>query len=117
MAQAGDSAETLGEARRLLAARAADLADADRALAEAVADAHALAVESIGRIDAISSEVESAASDQPKENAADAREVGRNLVARNREIADVVREAKAVAEAKTIALRELTERYRTSSSG
>lgn len=117
MAQAGDSAETLGEARRRLAARDADLADADRALAEAVAGAHAVAVESISRIDAISSAVERAADDQPKDSAADAREVGRNLVARNREIADVVREAKAVAEAKTIALRELTERYRTSTSG
>lgn len=107
----------LGEARRRLAARDADLADADRALAQAVAGAHALAVESIGRIDAIAAHVESAAVDQPKENAADAREVGRNLVARNREIADVVREAKASAEAKTIALRELTDRYRTSSAG
>jgi hypothetical protein len=109
----GDSSEALAAARRSLAARDAELADADRALIDAVADAHAMAVESIGRIDTIASAVENAATDQPKDNPAGAREVGRYLVAKNREIAEVVSEAKAAAEAKTIALKELTERYRS----
>lgn len=113
MTSAGDSAEVLAAARRSLAARDAELADADRALIAAVADAHAVAVESIGRIDAIASDVENAATDQPKDSPAGAREVGRHLVARNREITEVVSAAKAVADAKTVALKELTERYRS----
>ena len=109
----GDSAEALAAARQSLAARDAELAAADRALIAAVAEAHAMAVESIGRIDTISSDVETAATGQPKDSPAGARELSRHLVASNREIAAVVSEAKAVVDAKTVALRELTERYRS----
>ncbi|MFM9035983.1 MAG: DUF4226 domain-containing protein [Mycobacterium sp.] len=111
MAAGGESADALEAARRALAARDADLAAADRALADAVAGAYAAAVESIGRIEAIESEVEAAAADQPKDTPAGAREFGRHLVAVNREAADVVRWAKAQARAKTVAVKELTERY------
>jgi ABC-type transporter Mla subunit MlaD len=113
MAQAGDSAEALAAARRALATRDAELADADRALLDAVADVQAVAAESIGRLDTISADIETTATDQPKDSPAGAREVGRHLVTKNREIAAVVREANAVAEAKTIALKELIGRYRT----
>ena len=113
MVQAGDSADALAAARQALAARDADLADADRMLAESVAAAHALAVDSIGRIDAITAEVEDVAAQQSKDSPAEAREVGRHLVARNREIAEVVQAAKTEVDAKTIALKQLTERYWT----
>ena len=73
--------------------------------------AHALAVDSIGRIDAITAEVEDVAAQQSKDSPAEAREVGRHLVAKNREIAEVVQAAKAEVDAKTIALKQLTERY------
>lgn len=113
MSQQGSSAAALAAARQALAARDADLADADRVLAAAVADAHAVAVESIGRIDAIKSEINAAVTDQPKDTAASAHEFGRHLVAKNRDIAAVVTEAAAVAQAKTVVLKELRDRYRT----
>ena len=111
MAQAGDSGDALEAARRLLAARDADLAEADRALSAAVADAHAIAADAIGRIEVIGSEIEAAVTDQPKDTAAAARDLARNLVAKNREIADVVSQARDAVHAKTIALKELTGRY------
>lgn len=112
MAQAGDSGDAFEAARRLLAARDADLADADRALAAAVAGAHDIAIGSIGRLEAISAQIE-AAIEQPRGTAAGARDVGRHLVAMNREIAEVVAAAKDAVHAKTVALRELAECYRT----
>ena len=57
MVQAGNSADAHAAARRSLAARDADLADADRALAETLSGAHAIAVGSIGRLEAISAEI------------------------------------------------------------
>lgn len=116
MGQVGDSGGALESARQVLAARDADLADADRALADAVTGAHALAVESLSRIDAISDDVEAAATDQPKDGPAGARDVSRHLVAKNREVAEVVNEAKFAVQAKTVALRELTGRYRPPAS-
>lgn len=117
MSQQGNSAAALEAARRALAARDADLADADRVLARAVADAHAIAVESIGRIDAIKADIDAAVTDQPKDSAAGAHEFGRHLIAKNRDIAAVVTEAAAVAQAKTVAVKELQERYRTPAVG
>ena len=117
MVQAGGSGEALEAARRALAARDADLADADRALTEAISSAHAIAVGAIGRIDAITADVEAVVTGQPKNNAAEAREIGRRLVAKNREIAAVVDEARAAADAKTVVLTQLIERYRPSTSG
>ena len=117
MSQHGHSAAALEAARRALAARDADLAGADRVLAEAVADVHAIAVESIGRIDAINAEIDVAVSDQPKGSAAGAHEFGRQLVAKNRDITAVVTEAVEVAQAKTLVLKELQERYRPQTAG
>lgn len=116
MVLAGESGDALEAARRLLAARDADLADADRVLAETVAGAHRIAIESIGRIESIASEIE-AATDQPKDSAASAREVGRHLVAKNREIAEVVSYAKDAVHAETVVLKQLADRYRTSPRG
>jgi len=112
MSQHGDSPDALEAARRALAARAADLADADLALAEAVAGAHTVAVESIGRLDAIGAELDAAASEAPGGSPAAAHDLSRHLVAKNRDIAAVVSEARAAANAKVAALKELTDRYR-----
>lgn len=117
MSQQGNSAAALEAARLALAARDADLADADRVLAAAVADAHAVAVDSIGRIDAIKTEINASVSDQPKDSTGSAHEFGRHLVAKNREIAAVVTEAVEMAKAKTVVLKELQDRYRTSAGG
>lgn len=110
MALAGEPGGALDEARRLLAARDADLAEADLMLAATLADAHGIAVDAIGRIEAISTGIDAAAGG-PRDTAAGAREVARNLVARNREIADVVREAVAAVDAKTVVLKQLIGRY------
>ena len=117
MSQQGTSAAALEAARRALAARDADLAEADRALAAAVADAHAVAVESIGRIDAMTADIDAAVRDRPKDSAASAHEFGRHLVAKNREIAAVITEAVEVAQTKTVVLKELQDRYRTPAVG
>jgi len=112
MSQHGDSPDALESARRALAARAADLADADHALAEALAGAHAIAVESIGRLDAIGAELDVAAAGAPGDSPSAAHELSRHLVAKNRDIAAVVSEAKAAAHVKAAALKALTDRYR-----
>lgn len=117
MVQAGDADDALEAARRLLAARDAELGDADRMLTETVAAAHRIAVDAIGRIDAIESDVEATATDQSRDTAAGAREVGRNLVAKNREIAAVVSDTRDAVAAKTVALKAIAEQYRRHSPG
>ena len=112
MSQDRESPDALESARRMLAARDAALADVDRDLAATVAAAHALAVESIGRIDAIGAELDAVAIAAPRDSPAAAHELSRLLVAKNRDIASVVSEAEAAAHAKTVALQELTDRYR-----
>lgn len=117
MAQAGETGDGLEAVRRRLAARDADLADADAVLAETLADAHRIAVEAIGRLDVIASDIDSVATDQPRDTASAAREVSRHLVTKNREIETAVREARDAVHAKTIALQILSERYRPQTSG
>lgn len=112
MVAGGESIDAIEAARGALAARDADLAEADRVLIAAVADTHAVAVDSIGRIATIESDIESAAAGQQNDTAAGARELSRQLVARNRDIADIIRDARAAAHAKTVALQELSEHYR-----
>lgn len=111
MAQARESGDALEAARRLLAARDADLADADRVLAATVAEVHGIAVDAIGRIEEIRSAIETVVSDGTTGSPAGAREVGRDLVAKNRELTGVVTEARDAALAKTLALKQLAERY------
>lgn len=112
MSQHGESPDSLESARQALAGRDADLAAADGDLAEALAGAHALAVESISRIKAINAELEAVTTNAPKDSPAGAHELGRHLVAKTRDIAAVVSETKAAVHVKAIALRELTDRYR-----
>jgi len=80
-------------------------------LARAVAGAHEIAVDSIGRLEAINAEIDSTAAGQLNDSPVVAREAGRQLIAKNREIAEVLSAAKAAVHTKTVALKELTERY------
>lgn len=111
MSQHGESPDALESVRRTLAARDADLADADRALAAALAEAHAAAVESISRLDAIGADL-AAAADRPHDSVSGAHELSRHLVGKNRDIAAAVNAARAVAHTKAIVLKGLIHRYR-----
>ena len=110
--QEGQSGTELTSARAALTARDADLAEADRLLVEVVAAAHAVAAESIARIEAIKADIDAVASGPPPESPAAAHDVTRLLVAKQREIGDAVNDARAAAEAKTVVLQHLIERYR-----
>lgn len=112
MSQYGESPDPLESARRALAARDADLAAADRALADAVAEVHAIAVASIRRLDAIGAELDAIATAAPNDSPSAAHELSRYLIAKNRDIAAVVNDAKVAAQAKAIVLKELSVRYR-----
>lgn len=107
----GASAEALSAARTALAARDDDITRADRALTDLVRGAHRVAVESMRRIDAIRTDIDSAVARGPGGSAA-ARELGFFLVAKNREVIAIITEARADAAAKTVALQDLSERYR-----
>jgi hypothetical protein len=110
--QEGESGTELASARAALTARDADLAEADRLLVEVVAAAHALAAESIARIEAIKADLDAVASGPSPDSPAAAHDATRLLVAKQREIADIVNDARAAAEAKTVVLQNLIERYR-----
>jgi len=105
----GDGPEVAGSA---LAARAQELAQADSALADLVGGAHAIVVAAISRLDQISAEIEAAVSSHAVDSPAQAREFGRLLVDKNREILDVVAAAKCDADAKTVALLGMIDQYR-----
>jgi hypothetical protein len=106
----------LESARSLLAARDRDLADADAELAEALAGAHAAATEAVRRLDAISTEIEAAVASQAVTAPTEGREFARFLLAKHREISDVLTAARADADAKVIVLQRLLESYRTPST-
>jgi hypothetical protein len=109
--QEGESGTELASARAALTARDADLAEADRVLTEVVASAHAIAVESIARIEAVQADIDAVASGPPPDSPAAAHDVTRLLIAKQSEIADAVNDARAAAEAKTVVLHNLIERY------
>jgi hypothetical protein len=113
----GESGTDLGSARAALAARDAELAEADLLLAEVVGAAHAVATESIARIEAIAADIEAVASGPPPESPASAHDLSRLLVGKQRAIAAAVNEARSAAEAKTLVLQHLIERYRHQSLG
>lgn len=108
----GGTGQALESVRAALSAREADLAYADRMLAEAVAVAHTVAVQSIRRIDSIRDEIDGAAASWPFESPAAAHELTRFLLAGNRAIAAVVTDAEAAANAEAIVLQQLTEYYK-----
>jgi predicted component of type VI protein secretion system len=112
--QAGRSISAIGEQQAALSTRHAANADADRALSEALAGAHAATVEGVRRLDAIAAEIDSAVTNQAAlalDTAMGAREFRKFLIAKEREIAAVVSEASEVASAKAAVLHELRGHY------
>ncbi|BBX75650.1 DUF4226 domain-containing protein [Mycobacterium shinjukuense] len=98
----------------LLARQQGTVADADRVLAEVLAGAHAAMRDSVRRLDAIAAEIDRAVADQDQ-LAADtpmgAREFHRFLVAKQREIAAIVADAREFAHANSGVLERLRTRY------
>jgi hypothetical protein len=90
------------------------VADADRVLAEALADAHAVMRESVSRLDAIAAEIDRVVSGQADpaiDTPMGAREFQKFLVAKQREIAAVVAHARELDRAKSAVLQNLRARY------
>ncbi|APE17428.1 hypothetical protein BOH72_21395 [Mycobacterium sp. WY10] len=112
---AGASADALESARSLLAVRDRELAEADAELAEAVSSAHAAAAEAIRKLDAIQAEIEAAVAQQAVTAPVEGREFARFLLAKQREISDIVVAARAESDAKVVVLQQLMGRYRVPS--
>jgi hypothetical protein len=111
---AGGSIDAIGDRQAALAARQAASAEADRALAQALADAHAATVESIQRLDAIAAEIDSAVTNQAAlalDTAMGAREFQKFLLAKQQEISAVVSRARDLGSARAAALDKLHEHY------
>jgi hypothetical protein len=113
-AGAGLSMGAIGDRQTGLSVRHRAAADADRRLAETVADAHAVTVEAVRRLDAIATEIDGAVSNQAAlgiDTAVGAREFQKFLIAKQREIMAVVSHARDVAGAKRAILDGLSEHY------
>ena len=103
-------------ARSLLAARDRDLAEADAELADVVSGAHAAATEAIRKLDAVSAEIEAAVAQRAVTAPSEGREFARFLIAKQREISDIVTAARADADTKVVVLQQLLDRYRVPST-
>jgi hypothetical protein len=112
----GASADALASARSLLAARDRELAEADAELSEAVSSAHAAATESIRKLDAIHTEIESAVAQQAVAAPVEGREFARFLLAKQREISDILIAARTEADTNVVVLQRLLDRYRVRST-
>lgn len=108
----GEAGDALSAVRSALAARDGELASADDELAAVLHGAHRDAQDSVRRIDAVRAAIDSAVADRDTDGAAAAREFGAFLVERNREISTILTEAQAAVSAQTIALQQLSDRYR-----
>ncbi|HOB48769.1 MAG TPA: DUF4226 domain-containing protein [Mycobacterium sp.] len=111
-----ETQETVTSARAALAATAARVAAADRLLVETVRDAHRMAVESRERLAAIRAEIDAAVARRSVATPAAGADFARFLLAKNREIAEIVAEARADAESKAVALQELATEYRSAAA-
>ncbi|BBZ46642.1 hypothetical protein MPRM_39230 [Mycobacterium parmense] len=90
------------------------MADADRALTQVLADAHASMRESVRRLDAIADEVDRAVAHQSGlavDTPLGAREFQRFLAAKHREIAAVIEDAREFGRAKKVAIERLGAQY------
>ncbi len=106
--------QALRERQSQLAGRHATAAGADRVLAEVLAGAHAAMRESVRRLDAIAEEIELAVVRQARlavDTPLGASEFRRFLLAKQREIADVVTDAREFGRAKKVVLEGLRAQY------
>jgi uncharacterized protein DUF4226 len=102
------------ERQSALAGRHGVAAEADRVLAETLAGAHAAARESIRRLDAIAEQIDRAVLHQAElsiDTPMGAREFHKFLVAKQREIAAVLADAREFDHAKRAVLESLREQY------
>ncbi|UQX11057.1 DUF4226 domain-containing protein [Candidatus Mycobacterium methanotrophicum] len=112
--QAGQSVRAIAEGQAALSRQHGAAADADCALTEAVASAHAATVEGVRRLDAIAAEIDRAVANQTAiglDTAIGAREFQRFLIAKQREILAVVTAARELAAAKKAAFEKLAAQY------
>ncbi len=112
--QAGGVVEAIAARQAALSARHTASAEADRALVEALAGAHAATVEGIRRLDAIEAEIDGAVTNQAAlalDTAMGAREFQKFLIAKQQEISAVVSQARGVDGSTKAALDKLRENY------
>ena len=117
--QVGRSIGAIGERQAALSTRHIAAADADRALADALAEAHAANAEAVRRLDGIAAEIDDAVGNQAAlalDTAMGAREFQKFLIDKQREISAVVSNAREIGEAKKAVLDTLREHY-TGSAG
>jgi hypothetical protein len=112
---AGSSLSAVAAVGDALSARHDAVVTADHTLAAAVIEAHAVTVDALGRLDAISAEIENAVAQQhllALDTAAGAREFQHFLLARHRDIIAVVSEAANRADAAAAQVQGLAASYR-----
>jgi Domain of unknown function (DUF4226) len=112
--QAGHSVGAIQARQSALANHHSAVAEADGVLAEALASAHAAIRESVRRLDAIADEVERAVSSQDDlaiDTPLGACEFQKFLLAKQREIAAVVTNARDLDHAKRAVLERLRDQY------
>ena len=113
---AGPSLGAIQARQSALVSQHGTAAEADRVLAEVLANAHALTRESIRRLDAIGEEIDRAATgraDLAVDTPIGVREFQRFLVAKQREIATVVTDAHELDRVKRAVLDRLRAEYAT----
>ncbi|MDF2825846.1 MAG: hypothetical protein K0R68_3254 [Mycobacterium sp.] len=111
----GDSASAAAATQEALAARQEALWSADRVLGAVVSQAHAVTVDALGRLDAISRDIESAVAQQDQlglDTAVGAREFQHFLLARHHDIIDVVTAAAEEADKSVAEVLRLADLYR-----
>ncbi|MCV7075861.1 DUF4226 domain-containing protein [Mycobacterium szulgai] len=114
--QTGSSLAAIAERQAILARQHGALAEADRVLTEALADAHAAMRESVRRLDAIAAEIDRAAAYHAElavDTSLGAREFQRFLLAKQREIAAVITQARELGQSKSAVLHSLRSQYET----
>jgi hypothetical protein len=117
--QAGGAIDAIAQRQAALSAHHVASTEADRTLAEALATAHSVTVESIRRLDAIAAEIDGAVKNQAAlalDTAMGAREFQKFLIAKQQEISAVVSHARDIDGATRATLNTLRENY-TSSAG
>jgi hypothetical protein len=112
----GAAGEAFASARLLLTARDRDLAEADAELAEVVSSAYAAATEAIRRLEGLRADIEVAVAQRAVAPPVEGREFARFLIAKQREIGDVLTAARTDADAKVAAIQQLLGRYRALST-
>jgi hypothetical protein len=112
--QAGPSLAAIQARQSALATQHSTVAEADRVLTDVLASAHAAMREGIRRLDAIADEIDRAIPDQGSlgvDTPRGAREFQKFLVAKQREIAAVVADAREFDRAKAAVLERLRGEY------